>query len=101
MAIPKGFKLITLIGGHNETEKQYCYSDSSKLYISDFGSSILNYNNIQSLGDSIANKRLENTELKTKIAKELGKEYKPETIILQGKTANGYTGKTLESVIYV
>lgn len=90
MAIPKGYKLITLVGGHNELEKQYVYSDSAKLYISDFRSSMLNYNNILSLGDSTVNKRFEGTELKAKIAKELGQEYKLETITLQGKTATGY-----------
>lgn len=90
MSIPKGYKLVTLIGGHNELEKQYLYSDSSKLYISDFRSSMLNYDNILSLGDSIANKRFEGLELKAEIAKELGQEYKPETITLQGKTTAGY-----------
>lgn len=90
MSIPKGYKLITLAGGHNELEKQYVYSDSAKLYISDFRNSMLNYNNILSLGDSIANKRFEGTELKAKIAKELGQEYQPETITLQGQTATGY-----------
>ena len=95
IALPKGFKLVTLIGGHNELEKQYVYSDSSKAYISEFGSSLLNYNNIKSLGDSVAKKRFEGTELKAKIAKQLGKEYKPETIILQGKTANGLYWKDM------
>lgn len=90
MNIPKGYKLITLVGGHDELEKQYVYSDSAKLYISDFGSSMLNYNNILSLGDRIANKRFEGLELKAGIAKELGQKYKPETITLQGKTASGY-----------
>lgn len=90
MSIPKGYKLITLVGGHNELEKQYVYSDSAKLYISDFRSSMLNYDNILSLGDSIANKRFEGTELKDEIANELGQEYKPEMITLQGKTATGY-----------
>lgn len=89
MMVPKGYKLTTLVGGHSELEKQYVYLDSTKIYISDFGNSMLNYNNILSLGDSIANKRFEGLELKAKIAKELGKEYNPETLILQGKTPNG------------
>lgn len=89
MMVPKGYKLITLVGGHSELEKQYVYSDSTKIYISDFGNSMLNYNNILSLDDSIANKRFEGLELKAKIAKELGKEYNPETLILHGKTPHG------------
>jgi|GEM_PF-1816415 len=89
MVIPKDYKLITLVGGHRELEKQYIYSDSAKLYISDFGSGMLNYNNILSLGDSVANKRFEGLELKAKIAKELGKEYNPETLTLLGKTPDG------------
>ena len=76
-------------------KKQYVYPDSSKAYISDFASSLLNYSNIRSLGDSIANKRFEGTELKAKIMKQLGKEYKPETIILQGKMANGLYWKDM------
>lgn len=95
MAVPKEFKLVTLVGGHNELEKQYVYSDSSKVYISDFESSLLNYNNIRSLGDSIANKCSEGTELKIKVAKQLGKEYKSKTVILQGKTANGLYWKDM------
>lgn len=97
MTVPKGYKLVTLVGGHNELEKQYIYSDSSKVYISDFGSSILNYDNIVSLGDSIANKRFEGLELKAKIAKELGKEYVPDTIVLQGKMANGLYWKDIRN----
>lgn len=89
MVIPKDYRLITLVGGHSELEKQYIYSDSAKVYISDFGNSMLNYSNILSLGDSIANKRFEGLELKAKIAKELGKEYNPETLTLLGKTTDG------------
>jgi hypothetical protein len=95
MELPNGFKTLTLVGGHDELEKQYIYSDSSKIYISDFGSSGLNYSNIRSLGDSIAKKRFEGTELKAKIAKQLGKKYKPETLILQGKMANGLYWKDI------
>ncbi|AMR34229.1 hypothetical protein A0256_23645 [Mucilaginibacter sp. PAMC 26640] len=95
MVLPKGFKLITLIGGHNELENQYVYSDSSYIYISDFGGSTLNDKNIRSLGDSIANKRFEGTELKAKIAKQLGRQYEPETMILQGRMANGLYWKDI------
>jgi hypothetical protein len=95
MSVPKGYKLITLVGGHSELEKQYVYSDSTKIYISDFGNSMLSYSNILSLGDSIANKRFEGLELKAKIAKELGKEYNPETLILQGKAPNGLYWKDI------
>ena len=90
MNIPIGSKLINLVGGHNEIEKQFVYSDSSKLYISDFECSMLNYKNILSLGDSIALKRFEGVEIKAKIAKELNQKFKPETITLQGKTVNGF-----------
>lgn len=95
MMIPSGYKLITLVGGHEELENQYTYSDSTKIYISDFGCSVLNYNNILLLGDSIANKRFESLELKYKIAKELGKEYKPDTLSLEGKAANGLYWKDM------
>ncbi len=56
ISIPNGYRLVTLVGGHNEVEKQFIYSDSSKIYISDFGCSSLNYSNIRSLGDSVFNK---------------------------------------------
>lgn len=95
MALPKGFKPLTLVGGHNELEKQYIYSDSSKIYISDFVISVSNYNNMRSMGDSITHKRFESTQLKDKIARELGKEYKPETLTLQGKMANGLYWKDI------
>jgi len=95
MMIPSGYKLITLVGGHDELENQYIYSDSTKIYISDFGYSVLNYNNILLLGNSIANKRFESIELNYKIAKELGNEYKPETLLLEGKTANGLYWKDI------
>lgn len=95
MVIPKDYKLITLVGGHSELEKQYIYSDSAKVYISDFGNSMLNYNNILSLGDGIANKRFEGLELKAKIAKDLGKEYNSETLTLLGKTTNGLYWKDI------
>lgn len=90
MSIPIGYKVITLIGGHNELEKQYVYRDSAKIYVSDFGNSTLNYHNILSLGDSISRKRFEDTELKSRIAKQLAAEHKPDTITLQGKTSAGY-----------
>ena len=89
MTLPRGYKNITLIGGHREIENQYVYPDSIKVYISDFPISILNYNNIHSLGDSIANIRSQSLDLNSKIAKVLGKEYNPETLILEGKTRNG------------
>ncbi len=95
MMIPSGYKLITLVGGHEELENQYTYSDSTKIYISDFGCSILNYNNILLLGDIIANKRFESLELTYKIAKELGNEYKPETLLLEGKTVSGLYWKDI------
>ncbi len=93
MNVPKQHKLITLKGGHGELEKQYIYKDSSKLYISDFGQSMLNYDNILSLGDSMANERFEALDLKAKLAEELGREYRLKTIILEGKTKNGHYWK--------
>src|SRR4051812_11885794 len=89
MKIPKGYKLTTLVGGHSELEKQYVYLDSAKIYISDFGNGGLNYQNIVQLGDSIANNRFENIELKTSLAKQLGQDYMPEKLVLHGQTSNG------------
>ncbi len=96
MTLPKGFKLLTLVG-ENELEKQYIYSDSSKIYISDFAISLLNYNNIRLMGENTANKRFESIALKEKIAMELGKEYKSDTLTLQGKMANGLYWKDIKT----
>lgn len=87
--IPKGFKVISSNGSHGESEKLYVYSDSSKLYITDFRPGSLNYNNILSLGDSISTKRFEVIELQKDIAQKLGREYKIDTIELKGKTNLG------------
>lgn len=95
MNIPQGYKLITLVGGHSELEKQYVYPDSAYIYISDFGNGGLNYKNIIQLGDSIANKRFENIELKTSLAKQLRQDYMPEKLVLQGQTSEGLYWKDI------
>ena len=83
MRIPKGYKLITLRGGHQELEKQFVYPDSSKIYITNFTTSSLNESNIRSLGDSISNSRFD--ELKVKIRKELDSDFEFQTMQLEGK----------------
>jgi hypothetical protein len=84
--IPKGYHLFMQVGGHKELEKQYIYPDSTKIYITSLPVSMLNYDHILSLGNSISKKRFESIDLKAKLAKTLGKEFTPETVILQGKT---------------
>lgn len=96
MKIPDGYNLITLVGGHNEEEKQYIYPDSAAIYVTDFRASTLNYDNIKSLGDSIASKRLESTELRAEISRSLGKEYTPDTLILHGVTDTGLYWKDIK-----
>ena len=93
--IPKKYKLQTFVGGHGEKEQVYTFSDSVKVYVTDLPVSMLNYNNILSLGDSVANKRFEGTELKAAVAKALGQSYVLETLILQGKTSNGLYWKDI------
>jgi hypothetical protein len=95
MKIPAGYKKTTLIGGHNELEKQFVYADSSKIYISDFPVSQLTYKNILSINDSTAKRRLSNIELQAKIAHELGKSYVPQDIMLEGKSADGMFWKDI------
>lgn len=102
MNVPSGFNLVTLVGGNRELEKQYVYSDSSKLYISDFRNSILNYDNIISLGIDLANKRFEGIELKREIAKELGKDFILDDLVLEGKASNGLYWKDIrKGYIYI
>lgn len=95
MKVPKGYKLKKLVGGHKEIEKQYIYPDSSIVYIGDFRSGMLNYNNILSLGDSIANARFESIELKAKALHSIGKEFTPDTVTLQGQTKEGLYWKDI------
>jgi len=82
-------KLTILIGGHSELEKQYSYQDSSKIYITNFVCSMLNYNNVVNLGDSISGVRLKDLELTKIILKEQKKSYVPDTLILEGVTKKG------------
>ncbi|WP_347160473.1 hypothetical protein [Pontibacter chitinilyticus] len=96
MKIPKGFKLMTLVGGHDEKEKQYVYPDSAAIYVTNFRASTLNYNNIMTLGDSIADERLASTELKAEISRSLGKEYTPDTLVLHGITDKGLYWKDIK-----
>ncbi|MBO9675761.1 MAG: hypothetical protein J7577_20105 [Sphingobacteriaceae bacterium] len=88
-------KLTTLIGGHGELEKQYSYQDSSKIYITNFICSMLNYNNVLNLGDSISNIRLKDLELTKALLREQEKLYVPDTLVLQGVTKQGLFWKDI------
>lgn len=83
--VPKGFTLKTYkADGESGIENQYLYSDSSMLYISDFGSS-LNEQNIRNEG--YASKKFEY------IMQEGSSTY--DTLILSGKNANGLYWKEI------
>lgn len=97
ISIPNGYRLVTLVGGHNEVEKQFIYSDSSKIYISDFGCSSLNYSNIRSLGDSVFNKQCSDIDFNTAISNEIGKEYKPPISIILGISSDSLYWKDVKS----
>ncbi|RFS19409.1 hypothetical protein DVR12_22505 [Chitinophaga silvatica] len=87
MKIPVGYKLVIGVGGHGEKENEYNYQDLSHIYISEFPSGLANYDNIKSLGDSLARKRfegIEDYELSKAIAQLQGKEYVREDMMLEG-----------------
>ena len=95
--VPKGYYPVNLIGGHNEMEKQFIYSDSSKIYISDLGCSTINYSNINSLGDSILKVQCDNIELKAATSSDLGQNYKLPYSIISGKDLQGLYWKDIRN----
>lgn len=70
--IPKGFEL-KILGVTVEKEQQYTYSDSSMIYLTNFRNTP-NYENIKSMGDSIANFRFQNVEMTKEINQTMGRE---------------------------
>lgn len=77
-------KVNYLVGGHNEREKQFIYPDSSKLYVSTFFCSLLNYDNILKLDNSVSKKRLTDaSQFESPLASK-----KTDTLVVEGSTAN-------------
>lgn len=95
MSIPSGYKLEFIVGEYSEIEQQYTYKDSSKIYITNSGSSSFTYNYIKKLDDSVVSKRFESLELRKHLMKELGKVYTVDTIILQGLTSDNLYWKDI------
>lgn len=90
LLIPKGYIVAKEYGGAKFESYIYIYKDKSIIY---FGkSSSRNGEEIENLTDSIRAKRLSvfSIELIAKIAKSIGKEYQPETIVLSGKKRGKY-----------
>lgn len=85
LKVPKGYEAkgyeVTV-----EKERRYFYSDSSYIYFTNF-SITPNYENIESLGDSILQFRFQNEELTKSVNQILGKEVikvLPDTFELSG-----------------
>lgn len=95
--VPKGYYPVNLVGGHDEMEKQFIYSDSSKIYISDLGCSRINYSNISSLGDSILKVHCDNIELKVAVSSKLEQNYKLPYSVISGKDSRGFYWKDIRN----
>ena len=95
--IPKGYSPVNLVGGHNETEKQFINTDSSRIYISDLGCSSINYSNISSLGDSILKVHCDNIELKVAVSSNLVQNYKLPYSIISGRDSRGFYWKDIRN----
>lgn len=85
--MPSGFQAVHL-SGDNENENRYIYPDSSIIYITDFNCSILNFENIKSVGDSLANERLMGLHLKSAISKVINEDFHYDIIKLEGISSN-------------
>ena len=95
--IPKGYEL-KILSVTVEKEYQYKYKDSSLIYLTNFDNTP-NYENIKSLGDSIANYRFQDEEMTKEINQTLGREAVkalPDTFELSGMDRNSLYWKDIK-----
>ncbi len=95
--VPKDYKL-KILSVTVEKEYQYTYNDSSMVYLTNFDNTP-NYDNIKSMGDSIANFRFQNEEMTKEINQTLGREVVkalPDTFELSGIDNNSLYWKDIK-----